>query len=81
MEVDQIDTCKEMVLTGMGYAILPGISLKSDDPLHKIKITTRNQKPLVRNTRLLVRNKSLKLSMVRAFVEQLRNFQHRRNDE
>ncbi|XJZ28636.1 LysR family transcriptional regulator substrate-binding protein [Bacillota bacterium Lsc_1132] len=34
MEVDRIDTCKEMVLMGLGYAFLLAMCLKSDDDVH-----------------------------------------------
>ncbi|MGG3693616.1 LysR family transcriptional regulator [Heyndrickxia ginsengihumi] len=72
MEVDRIDTCKELILTGMGYAILPGISLKQNDHLHKIELTTKDQKPLTRNTWLIYRERSLELSVVKVFIEFLK---------
>src|SRR5699024_2208331 len=33
MKVDNMETCKEFVLNGLGFAILPSILLKSDDTL------------------------------------------------
>jgi DNA-binding transcriptional LysR family regulator len=73
MEVDRIDTCKQMVLMGLGYAILPSMCLVKDDHVHKIKLTRKNNKPITRNTWLLYRERSLSLSAVRAFVDFLKN--------
>lgn len=74
MEVDRIDTCKEMVLMGLGYAILPSICLKKDDDVHKIILTKKNREPLNRNTWLLYRERSLSLSAVHAFVDFLKEY-------
>lgn len=76
MEVDRIDTCKQMVLMGLGYAILPSICLQKDDDVHKIKLTKKNNKHehITRNTWLLYRKRSLSLSAVNAFVDFLKEF-------
>jgi DNA-binding transcriptional LysR family regulator len=80
MEVDRIDTCKEMVLMGLGYAILPSICLKKDDDVHKIKLPKKNNKPLTRNTWILYRERSLSLAAVNAFVEFLKQFDNEIGD-
>jgi DNA-binding transcriptional LysR family regulator len=75
MEVDRIETCKEMVLMGLGYAILPSICLKKEDDIDKIKIINSNDEPLTRSTWLLYRERSLTFSAVNAFVKFLKQFQ------
>jgi len=76
MEVDRIDTCKQLVLMGLGYAILPSICLLKDEDVHKIKITKKNNKPLTRKTWLLYRERSLVLSPVKAFVGFLKEYEN-----
>ncbi|WP_017437650.1 LysR family transcriptional regulator [Saccharococcus caldoxylosilyticus] len=69
MEVDLIDTCREMVIHGLGYAILPGICVKGLDNLYKYEIYSKNNKDFSRKTWLIFRNTSLDLSKVSAFVD------------
>ncbi|AGT32398.1 hypothetical protein M493_10685 [Geobacillus genomosp. 3] len=69
MEVDLIDTCREMVIHGLGYAILPGICLKGLDNLYKYEITSKDGSPIYRRTWLIFRNSTLDLSKVSAFVD------------
>ncbi len=68
MEVDQVDTCKEMVVNGLGYAILPGMILKGNEDIHKVFITDKEKKPLIRNTWMLYHNESLEVNVIHAFV-------------
>lgn len=72
MEVDRIETCKEMVKNGLGYGIFPSISLKDDDDLFKIPLA-KNGEIILRKTSLLFRRNSLELSVVHAFAEFLKN--------
>lgn len=67
MELDRIETCREMVIKGLGYAILPNICLKGLDHLHTYEISSNND--FTRKTWLTYREASLELSIVRAFVE------------
>lgn len=69
MEVDKIETCKEMVLNGLGYAIFPSICLKEEDPLHRIILKDEKGEPIKRKTWLLCKDSSLELSVIKAFVE------------
>lgn len=68
MEVDQVDTCKEMVVNGLGYAILPGMILKGNDDINKIFITDKEKNPLLRKTWMLYHNESLEVNVINAFV-------------
>lgn len=69
MKVDKIETCKEMVKLGLGYAIIPDICLPENSPLLTYKLKLEENKPLVRNTWMNYRENSLELSIVREFVE------------
>lgn len=68
MEVDIIDTCREMVYNGLGYAILPGICLKGYDELNTYELSLNNKK-VTRNTWLVFNENSLELSVAKAFIE------------
>jgi DNA-binding transcriptional LysR family regulator len=68
--VDQIETCKQMTLNGIGYAILPEITLNgTEDNIFKIPLLDENQQPLKRDTWLLGYESAFELKQVQAFVE------------
>ncbi|MCV9887444.1 LysR family transcriptional regulator [Metabacillus halosaccharovorans] len=68
--VDQIETCKQMALNGIGYAILPSVTLKDDEQeVFKIPLLEEDGKPIERNTWLLGFESSFELKQVKAFVE------------
>lgn len=69
IEVDKSDTCKKMVLNGLGYAILPRMIVADAPDLHKIDIKRLNGDPVVRKTWMLYHKDSLQLNIVKAFVE------------
>jgi DNA-binding transcriptional LysR family regulator len=74
MEVDQVDTCKEMVINDLGYAIMQDIVVKNIDDLHMINITDKNGQPLLRKTWMLYHEDSLKLNLVKAFVDFIKSY-------
>ncbi|RKQ17690.1 LysR family transcriptional regulator [Lysinibacillus endophyticus] len=68
--VDQIETCKQMALNGIGYAILPSITLNGEEKVNKIPITnTEKDLGLTRDTWLIGYDSSFELRQVAAFVE------------
>jgi DNA-binding transcriptional LysR family regulator len=69
MEVDKIETCKEMVKSGLGYAIFPGICLKSDDRLNQIVLKDNNNQVIKRPTWIMYKDSYLDLSIIKAFVD------------
>jgi DNA-binding transcriptional LysR family regulator len=75
MEVDRIETCKELVKKGLGYAIFPSISLKDDDQLYTIDLVKNNEK-ILRKTWLLYRKEFLDLKVIEAFVNYTMDFYH-----
>jgi len=74
MEVDSMDTCRQMVLHGLGWAILPFQGLKQHDSLHTQELYWRDGSPVLRRTWLMYRNSSLELSAVHAFVDYLKEY-------
>lgn len=58
--VDQIETCKQMALNGIGYAILPSITLNEHDGINKIALTNNEKEfGLTRDTWLIGYESSL----------------------
>jgi DNA-binding transcriptional LysR family regulator len=74
MEVDQADTCMEMVINDLGYAIMQDIVIKGVDDLQRVNITDKNGNPLLRKTWMFYHEESLKLNVVKAFVNFIKNY-------
>ena len=69
MEVDRIETGKEMVRMGLGYGIFPSISLQDEEDFYTIQLLDEKDEPILRNTWLLYRKQSLDLSVIRSFID------------
>lgn len=69
MEVDKSETCREMLLSGLGYAILPHSVLSEGDDLFKLDLLNASGQPIVRRTWMYYHEETLKLNLVRTFVE------------
>jgi DNA-binding transcriptional LysR family regulator len=68
--VDQIETCKQMTFNGIGYAILPAITLNgAEKNIFKIPLLDENNLPIKRDTWLLGYESAFQLKQVQAFVE------------
>ena len=73
--VDQIETCRQLALNGLGYAILPAITLTDEDQeLFKIPLLDRDGQPMRRDTWLLGYDTSFELRQVQAFLETVQLF-------
>lgn len=73
--VDQIETCKQMTFNGIGYAILPAITLNgAEKNIFKIPLLDENGDPLSRDTWLLGYESAFELKQVKAFVELIQEF-------
>lgn len=73
--VDQIETCKQMTFNGIGYAILPAITLnESAKDMYKIPLKGDHDQRLKRDTWLLGYESAFKLKQVQAFVEVINDF-------
>lgn len=68
--VDQIETCRQLAVNGIGYAVLPSITLREDDPVNKIPLTDGDDRfELTRDTWLIGYEQALALPQVEAFKE------------
>jgi DNA-binding transcriptional LysR family regulator len=73
--VDQIETCKQMTLNGIGYAILPEITLNgSEKNIFKIPLMDENGNPLQRDTWLIGYESAFQLKQVQAFVDIIQEY-------
>ncbi|MDQ0214813.1 DNA-binding transcriptional LysR family regulator [Oikeobacillus pervagus] len=73
--VDQIETCKQMTFNGIGYAILPAITLNgSEGDFYRVPLVDEHNTPIKRDTWLLGYDSAFQLKQVRAFVEVIREF-------
>lgn len=72
--VDQIETCKQMALNGLGYAILPSITLSDYDQINKIPLNHEDPAfELTRDTWLIGYEPAFELPQVASFVEMASN--------
>ncbi|KUO61313.1 MAG: LysR family transcriptional regulator [Gracilibacter sp. BRH_c7a] len=69
MEVDQVDTCKEMVINGLGYAILPNIVVQGVKDIDTMDIFNEDGQPITRRTWMAYQKKSTDINAVRVFVD------------
>lgn len=69
MEVDKAETCKEMVVNGLGYGILPSVLAEQSEGLHRIDLADPHGEPLVRKTWMFYHESSLQMKLVREFVQ------------
>lgn len=68
--VDQIETCKQMALNGLGYAILPSITLSDYDHFNKIPLNHEDPAfELTRDTWLIGYDAAFELPQVQSFVK------------
>lgn len=72
MELDSMETCRQMVVHGLGWAILPAIGIAKHDELYTKPLHWKNGQPLCRSTWLICHHAALELSAVRAFVEHVK---------
>ncbi|MCQ6279829.1 LysR family transcriptional regulator [Bacillus sp. EB600] len=67
--VDQIETCKQMTFNGIGYSILPSITLnRAEKDICKIPLYNESGEQLRRETWLLGYDSAFQLKQVQAFV-------------
>lgn len=69
MTVDRTDTCKQMVINGLGYAILPGLLVSKEVDIHKMNLQSKDGEFITRDTWMLYHEESLEFSLVEEFVE------------
>ncbi|MEK3887141.1 LysR family transcriptional regulator [Bacillus sp. FSL K6-3431] len=68
--VDQIETCKQMAYNGIGYAILPAITINgAEKDVFKIPLMDERDQPISRDTWMLGYDSAFELPQVKAFLE------------
>lgn len=73
--VDQIETCKQLALNGIGYAILPSITLTGDERVNKIPLLNSEEEfELTRDTWLIGYGSTFELKQVSAFVDIVQSY-------
>ncbi len=78
IEVDQVDTCKEMVINGLGYGILASRILKDIEELYKIDLTDQKGNPILRRTWMYYHKESLEWNVVKTFVNFIETLESQR---
>lgn len=73
MEVDRVDSCKEMVTKELGYAFLPGAVLDADDGLYKVQMKTKEGETLSRSTWMFYHEESLQIALIKTFIDYVKN--------
>ncbi|MGC4375467.1 LysR family transcriptional regulator [Fictibacillus sp. Mic-4] len=72
--VDEIETCKQLALHGIGYAILPSVSLRPEDEVYKIPLSNEDKEPMKRDTWLIYQESARELKQVEAFLQLAKEF-------
>ncbi len=74
MEVDILDTCREMVSRGLGYSILPRLVVENYPDIHLLPLADRNGLPYVRRGWMIMESDSAQTPLVDYFTEFVRSF-------
>lgn len=69
MQVDKVDTSREMVVKGLGYAFLPEMLATNMASINSIEMKFKSGEPLKRSTWMMYNKESMDLKLVRAFVD------------
>lgn len=72
IQVNQVETCKEMVINGLGYAILANLVVEPYPELFTKPILDSNGEKLIRKTSMYYHKDTLQLNVVRAFIHFIR---------
>ncbi|MCI2948217.1 LysR family transcriptional regulator [Staphylococcus caledonicus] len=73
--VDQVATCKEMLVSGVGVTILPEIMMKNiDKNMFEFEKVNIDSQPLIRSTYMSYDGSMLQLPQVESFVTLMLNF-------
>ncbi|GGE33085.1 putative HTH-type transcriptional regulator YraN [Pullulanibacillus camelliae] len=75
MEVDNLETCKEMVKTGLGYAILPEACLEDERELFTYPLHHQSGELVERETWVYCRDSAMQFAAVAAFFDFFKDYQ------
>lgn len=68
MEVDNMSTCRQMILAGLGWSILPTIGIEDVPELFMQPLLKKDGRPLVRRTWLMYNKKMEDSPIIKAFI-------------
>jgi DNA-binding transcriptional LysR family regulator len=68
METDYVETCKKMVINGLGVVFVPSFCLEPSDSLHIIDLETGENEEFVLESWMNYRESAKDLSVVREFI-------------
>ncbi len=68
MEVDRVDTCREMVAKGLGYAFLPEMIARSIPHVFMSEMVFKTGTPFKRSTWVVANQETIQLKLVESFV-------------
>ncbi|WP_461206688.1 LysR substrate-binding domain-containing protein [Clostridium sp. DL1XJH146] len=74
IKVDQADTCKEMILNGLGYGIITYHLIKDNKDLYSMPIRNKKGELIKRNTWMFYTPDTSNLNIVRAFIEFVKEY-------
>lgn len=75
MKVDRSDICREMVVKGLGYAILPSLVVEKEKNIYKVDLSDIHGNLMKRKTWLFYHQETLELKLVKAFVDFVKAYQ------
>lgn len=69
MQIDSIETCTTMVEHGLGYAIVPKISLNNKNSPYQLPLLDKQQNVILRDTWLLEHPSSFEYPIIQKFIQ------------
>lgn len=72
IQVSEVETCKEMVVNGLGYALLADLVIRPYPDLYVRRLTDTSGEPITRKTWMYYQEDLLKMNIVGAFVQFVR---------
>lgn len=73
MELSNLEACKEMVLNGVGYGLLPTMTIASKHNLYIKPVLDSNGLPIQRNTWLIYKNNGLQRRLFQTFLTYIKS--------
>ena len=68
MKIDSIETCTKMVENGLGYAIVPSVSLTEHQHLEGFSLLDKNNEVILRDTWLLYHSSDIEYPIIQKFI-------------
>lgn len=72
--VSDLETCREMVLSGVGYAFLPRFVIPKDNDLYAYPMSSVKKEPIMRHTWMVYQDEVLQRQLPRVFYEFVKKY-------